>query len=95
MPHLFLTPTAHALAHLLLDLSAASRTLELSLADHDLADSLDVRPDTIYRTLRQLRAVGAVQYTRPGLWRDTRERLIYLDIASWVWTAVAAEAGAR
>lgn len=95
MPRPFPTPTAHALAHLLLELSTASRSLELSLADHDLADSLDVQPDTIYRALRQLRALGAVQYTRPGLWRGARERLIYLDFTSWVWTAVAAEAGKR
>lgn len=90
-----LTPKADALASLLDDLSRSSGSangatpqLVLSLSDRDLADALGLQPDSVYRALKELHGFGALDFTRPRLWRGSRERSIQLLHASWVWLAV-------
>jgi hypothetical protein len=90
-PRLF-TPKSLALADLLLDLTGhlTPGRLELTASDQDLADALWLEKDSVYRALVELRAAGALTFTRPVSWRGYRGRFIWVNPASWVWLAIAA-----
>lgn len=92
-----LTPKALALADLLFDLAKplSGGRADLTASDHDLADALYMRTDTVYRALAELRTLGALSLTRPRSFRGYRGRSLWIHGDSWVWLAVSATRNAR
>lgn len=64
MYRIVLSPKGVVLATLLHDLAGATRNSRLVLSDYELADALQLRPDTVYRALRELRGHGALTFSR-------------------------------
>lgn len=87
MNRIILSPKALAVAALLIDTDKISPQL-LFASDDELAARLELRRDTVYRALRELRDVGALTFSRHR--SQDRGRRIDLDASSWVWAAVAA-----
>lgn len=88
MSRIFLPSAAAAVAVALLPAEPGARIV----SDDALASITGLRPDTVYRALRDLARMGAVTFTRPV--DGSRSLTVCPD--SWVWTAIAAQvAGAR
>lgn len=63
---------------------------ELGACDADIASTFGLKPDSVYRALCELRAMGALSFTRHATCAGGRGRRITLVDSSWVWTALVA-----
>jgi hypothetical protein len=63
---------------------------ELCACDADIAATFGLKPDSVYRALCELRAMGALSFTRHTTCAGGRGRRIKLVDSSWVWTALVA-----
>jgi hypothetical protein len=71
--------------YLLRDPDAALEGLTF-LDDAEAAEALGLRPDTIYRALVELSALGVLAFSRP----DPGKRTVLTDRSHWILAAVAA-----
>lgn len=85
MNRVILSPSATSLARLLYRRAEHQPTFPFN--DHQAGFQLGLEADTIYRALCDLRALGALTFTRKS-WAANRQ--VTVDLTSWVWVYVAA-----